>query len=215
MGKLGIKFVPDESSFKALRKGVEAEGKRVLRNNFGDLRPFIEQAINDGVEASKDEFIPKAREIAELGIGAGGSEDVERTQGAYKKLRTDQGSSYTKFSVRKQRPTASNDIIGGIVVDTNREEFLNSSLAVVSTAESREIEEIPWMRWLIFGAPTNSEFRFVGSSRAKNSRTGGGIMVRGGVWIFPPARPGAFKILNDNIESRIVRFIKEKLGDVI
>lgn len=212
--KLKVKFAPDSDALRELREEIKKETKGVLRNNFFDIRPFFRQAVDAGVEASRNEFIPTPREVGELGIGKDGSEDTKRTQGAYKQLRTDGG--FTKFSVVKQRPTARDNLLGAVIVSVEEEAFLDSELAKVPTPDSEAIDEIPWMRWLIFGAPTNPNFRFVNRRPApKTSRTGRGIMVEGGIWAFPPARQGAFKILFGNIEKRVVGFIQEELGDIL
>jgi hypothetical protein len=216
MAKVKIKFSPDSQAFEELRREIEQDLKRNVRNNFGDLRPFIKDAVNAAVEGTRGEFIPSPSEVAQLGVGAGGQEDKSRTEGAYKQLRTDDPNSVTSISVRKQRPNARGDLVGTITVSVDTRRLLVSDLARVPTPDSEAIDEIPWLDWLINGAPTNSDFRFVRKiGRNSVSRTGDGIMVEGGFWRFPPARPGAFQILSEAIEDRVVGFVQEEIGDIL
>ena len=216
MARLKIKFEPDKEALDELRREIVEELKRNVRNNFGDIRPFVEDTINVAIERTREEFVPSPSEVGQLGVGAGGSEDTSRTQGAYKQMRTDDPNSVTSFSIRKQRPNAQGDLVGIITVNINEEALLESELARVPTPDSEAINEIPWLRWLIYGAPTNPDFRFVRRPTQRAvSRTGEGIMVQGGFWAFPPARPGAFQILAGNIEARIIRFLQEDIGDVL
>lgn len=210
MVNIAIKFTPT-SSLAELRKFVEQDLKRRLRNNFADIRPFVADAINASVEATKDEFIPNQQETSELGVGSDGQPDTSRTEGAYKQMRTDNAERVTTFSVRKQRANALNNLIGTVTVTVDEKKLLRSELARVPTPDSEFIDEIPWLSWLIFGAPINTEYQFI-SRRPRASRTGGGVMVKGGIWTFPPARPGAFQILAQDMEIRLLGFIEENVG---
>lgn len=216
MVSLRVRFAPDQDALRQLREEAQQEAKRVIRGNFGDLRSFVSTAINAGVEATRNEFIPNSREIAELGVGRNGQPDTSRTEGAYKQLRTDSQTPFTRFTIRRQRPTARDNLIGAVTITIDEQSFLNSKLAKVPTPDSENIDEIPWLRWLIFGAPTNTNFRFINRRPIpKGSRTGGGIMVEGGIWAFPPARAGAFTLLSQNVERRVIGFIQEEVGDIL
>lgn len=214
MARVRLKFSTSQRELQELRDEIVSDLKRRIRNTFADIRPFVEDAINAGVEESRGQFIPDDREAAELGVGQGGQIDTSRTEGAYKQIRTDSSNSVTSFSIRKQRQSARDNLIGAITVTIDEDELFNSNLARIDTPDA-VIEEIPWLRWLIMGAPTNPDFGFVGRSNAKSSRTGGGIMVVGGLWSFPPARIGAIPILSNTIERRISNFIREDIGDVL
>ena len=189
-----------------LAEKLQEKINKKLRSNFGKLRPNIETAINRGVERSKRQFTPDAEEIAQLGVGQGGSPDIDRIQNAYRELRTDFGrKGITRFSVRKAG-TGAGILIGKLSVQVKKETFLSSGLPVVKTPDSKAISEIPWMRWLIRGKQI-SGFEFKKSSK-KTSRTGMGVMISGGIWDFKPARPNAFLILDRNIRHSIAKTIQ-------
>jgi len=113
------------------------------------------------------------------------------------------------FGTRKNK-------IGTITVSVDEEKFLAAELSNVDTPDSDAFTSIPWMKWLIRGAPSNPDFQFSNEVRgARFSRTGGGIMVKGGVWSFPPARLGAFSRLGKSLEVQLIRTIKNNIGKAI
>lgn len=183
------------------------------RDKFDDFRPLVENAINKGVTQTRAQFIPDDDEAAQLGVGQGGSIDTTRTLGAWTQLLTSGPNTVMRFSVRR---STSKNLIGNVIITYDENDLLNAPLSKVPTPDSLAINEIPWLRWLIRGAPTNSAFEFESTvAPGANSRTGGGIMVAGGIWRFSPARPTAFTQLNRNIEREVVAAIEQNAGAII
>jgi len=216
--RLGIEVGQiDDRTLESAIKTLAAQRAQIFK-----IKAIAERAVDKAVDDNQFDFIPFDEEIGELGIGDGGSVDTEKTEGAWKLLQPSTPGSFTTVNV-KRVATSRGDIpgapisIGVIEVQTKIKSFLKHPLCNVPTPDSEHIDNIPWMKWLIFGAPANSDFRF--ESRVlpnTNSRTGEGIMVRGGLWTFPPARPNAFQNLRDGIFLQLLRtFERENVGDVL
>lgn len=214
MTKVRVDFKIDRGSlFDQIKNALRETFSRRARSNFGDFRPFTEEAINDAVGEVRDNFIPTTSEAAELGIGKGGAIDSSRTDGAWRQLLVGGPNSVMTFSVTRSRRT---NEIGNVRIAYSEEEFLAAPLSNIPTPDSLRIRNIPWMDWLINGAPTNSDFLFSEDFPPQsNSRTGLGVMVRGGVWMFPPARPGAFSKLNQAIERNVIRTVERLSGEIL
>ncbi|TFH22960.1 hypothetical protein E4G67_03735 [Candidatus Bathyarchaeota archaeon] len=214
MTKIGIDFKIDRGSlFKQLKEALKSVFNRSARKNFGDFRPFIQEAVNDAVTEQRFSFIPTNEEAAELGVGVGGHIDVNRTQGAWRQLLIGDPNSIVEFSVTRSRRT---NEIGNIRIKYDESEFFSSSLSNIDTPDSFRIRSIPWMDWLINGAPTESAFQFTSEvTPGSDSRTGRGIMIRGGIWQFPPARRAPFTTLNSKIETNIRRTVERLSGEIL
>jgi hypothetical protein len=218
MAKVGVKFKVKGSITKELTNLLSSLFGKTARQNFGDFRPFIEEAIDEGVINTRQEFIPDDGEAAELGVGANGAIDRSRTQGAWSQLLVSSSTRAVTFSVRKD--TRKNKI-GNIVVSIDENTFYEGSLSNVDTPDSEEIDSIPWMRWLVEGAPAGAvlpDHVFTEDvPQFSASRTGAGRMIRveGGIWSFPPARLGAFKLLTNEIERQIEIAIRRDIGKVL
>ena len=214
MARLGIDFKIDRGSlFNQLKTALRSVFNRSARKNFGDFRPFIQKAVNEAVTEQRFSFIPTNDEAAELGVGAGGRIDRGKTHGAWRQLLIGDPSSIVEFSVTRSRRT---NEIGNIRIKYNEDEFFSSSLSNVDTPDSFRIRSIPWMDWLINGAPTNSAFEFTSEvPQGADSRTGRGIMIRGGIWQFPPARNMPFATLNRAILRSVEREVERLSGDIL
>lgn len=198
-----------------LREIVTKKWGKKARNTFADFRPFIEEAIDEGVINSRENFIPTDDEAAELGVGKGGNIDREKTQGAWRELLVDSPSRSTVFSVRK---TSRKNQIGEINVRIDEAAFFGAPPCNVEIDDSFFISNIPWMNWLIEGAETNPEFEFNDEASVKTrivSRTGRGIMVQGGIWAFEAANPNAFRNTNEEIDRQIGIVIRRNIGKVL
>lgn len=212
MAKVGVKVKLGANSLKELEQIILDSFEKQARGNFGDFRPIVEEAINKAVVNTKEEFIPDDDEAAELGVGEGGLIDRSRTEGAWKQLLTRGPNSVMSFSVRRARGKG---LIGNITVSYTEEALLEAPLSNVLTPDSFEIRSIPWLKWLIRGAPTNSSFEFTEETTGSFSRTGGGVMIKGGIWRFSPVRPRAFISLNSEIEKQIIRSVEQTATEVI
>lgn len=218
MASAKVKFKIKESALKDLRQAIAEETGRRMRNNFGDLRPLIEDSIDGEIDRNSDRFIPNSREAAELGVGSDGQIAVEKTETAWRALQVRSGQGVTTFSSRKAGSKASN-VIGSITIDIDKEAFYSAPASVIDTPDSDAISRIPWMKWFIEGASLSEEglpnARF--SSRRpipETSRTGGGIMIEGGLWDFQPRSVLLIEQMLDRIRIRIGRDLRAE-GAVI
>lgn len=210
MARVSVNFSISSEDRKELTRVIEEKLLRRARNNFGDFRIFIKDAINDGIDEVKDEFIPTDREAEELGVGEGGEINRDKTESAYKQLYPGDDAGASKFSVRKLRRSSD---IGRVKFELDEKTFYNAPLSIVNTPDSQQIDQIPWMLWLIEGA-ANSSYRFISRRNAKNSRTGGGIMVEGGLWTFVP-NDRAFIRLEDSVRAAIIDELRRRASEVL
>lgn len=212
---LGLKFRIRKSELeRQIREEVKRRGSERVRRDFGRFRPFIAEAINDGVRESSNFFIPSQRRVYALGIGEGGSIDHEKLD-AWKQLLVESFGSneIVQFSITKSGSNR-RGLIGTIEINVDEEALLNSDLARIETPDSDKIDEIPWLRWFIEGK-TVSTHRFLRTSKPRqNSRTGGGIMVEGGLWTIPP-RPATFRKLSQNILKNLRGSIRKNIGSIV
>ncbi|TFH25904.1 hypothetical protein E4G67_00160 [Candidatus Bathyarchaeota archaeon] len=202
---------------KAISDAVKKKTRRRLTNNISEIRQITADAINRAVEKNKNLFIPTDDEAAQLGIGEGGSIDTDRTTGAWRELLTT--GQAVKFLVQKTGRSKTG-AFANLQIEIGEELFYNLDLSNMPIQESKDLDtelrnNIPWMRWLIEGAPTNTEYRFTTKNKGVVSRTGGGIMIKGGIWEFPPAHPGAFDALISSIETTIRKNIKSNVGKIL
>lgn len=183
---------------------------RRMRNNFGDLRPLVRETIDDEVEKNRNKFIPTRAEVAELGVGEEGSPSP-RVDSAWEALQAGKNNGVTVFSVRK-KGTERGSIIGEINIEINEEVFYSLPESNIAT-ESKELPTIPWMRWLIEGE-TIGGYDFV-PFRAKISRTGLGIMIKGGLWQFTGRGSSVYGNMLDNIRRSINRKLKSEGATIL
>jgi hypothetical protein len=223
-----LRFRIKNKDLEALRDEILAGIDRVARNNLFDLRPFVQDSIDKEITKNKNRFIPNAREAAELGVGKNGDIFFEKTETAWEALKVESGERVTSFSVTKARRTLKSAIlrrtIGDIRVDISEEAFYRRPRSRVKIGDSEILgadidtgfssDEIPWMKWFVEGK-TISGSRF--SNRRpipETSRTGRGIMIVGGQWVFRPRSVMVIDQLLDRIRIRIGRDLRAK-GAVI
>jgi len=213
MANITVKLkVTDGLGSKSKDKIIDLIGKR-LRKNLNAIRPIIENGINNGISEVNSNFIPTDSEAAELGIGQGGAVDRGRVDGAWKQLLVG-SSDVTTFTMQKDTRRGK---IANIEIVVNEAALFSAPLSVVETDDTDNIDDIPWMNWLIEGAPSISGFEFTHEIRFGFSRTGLGRMVtkEGGIWSFPPARIGAFVILINSIEKEVGIIAARDIGKVL
>jgi hypothetical protein len=188
---------------------LNAQAGKILANNIDKLQPIIKKTINRTVEENKNEFIPTDREAAELGIGEGGCIDRSRTQDAWMTMLIGGSDrSASSFAIFKGLRGRTGEIaLLSIAIDENilyRADLSNVPIDPSKDPQADRLTNIPWMQWLIEGAPRNEDFRFRPSNLG---RTGEGTMRRGGIWRFRPARPGA----TDRLIRRIARNLRTSI----
>lgn len=104
-----------------------------------------------------------------------------------------------------------------ILSQTNLEEILNSSEAVVLTEKG---QTLPWLKWLLLsgGEPLILEYKLLeGKKRTfKGSRTGKAIMIRpksgDGSWSVPPAYAGT---VDNNWITRAIDSARTEIENVL
>jgi hypothetical protein len=180
MAKAKFQFsIEKEGGLKRLLNRMSSLVSKKIRNNFGGLRPVIEDAIDEAVEKHSRKLIPALDEIAELGVGTDGSPDP-RAQVAWKGLKTGHGA--TTLTSRKRGSEKDRDI-GEINISIHEETFYEMPDSIIETPDSDIISQIPWMKWLVQGKEISGD-RFSPNKDSAFSRTGRGIMISGGFWSF-------------------------------
>jgi len=183
-----------------------------LRKSVGAANPIIVKAINEGIERSKNRFIPSKADAGELGIGAGGSVDDGKRTNAWRQLLIPEGTGdVTKFTVTRISEERAG-VVTEIQITINEDAFFNKEISKISTPDSDEVDEIRWMDWFINGQ-TIGGHRFSGRARNREvSRTGRGIMIRGGVWVFSPKGQDAFNRTLDEVRRTINKRLKQGIA---
>lgn len=199
-------------------KIVESLGIK-LRDNFGDLRPIIEQAIEEEIVKSSSRFIPTSKEAGELGVGEGGNVAVEKTETAWTALLPNSPAGVTTFSVRKssRKNITAKFNIGTITINIDELAFFNAPLSIIETPDSDKIDQIPWMMWFIEGAKVQGS-SFSNISRLKRSevsRTGQGLMIEGGFWSFTPRSKANVGKLLERMRLNINKRLRSEGGNIL
>lgn len=205
------------SKLQDIQNAVNKRAKKILVNNVKKIDSIVEESINKAVRENQGDFIPDDREAGELGIGQDGRIDESKRDGAWKKLLiTTRGQqAVTTFTILEQGGSRPDFARLFIVIDEEllyKDELSNVSIEPSKDNEAEQISNIPWMRWLIEGAPRNPLYRFRPSGLG---RTGEGTMRKSGVWNFKPRRFGAFERLAENIEKTVRNNIKRNIGKVL
>lgn len=196
MASVKFQFSIDRGFSRSLFDKISQIVGRRMRDNFGDVRPLVEETVNEAVEDNRGRFIPTNNEIAELGIGQGGSPD-NRSQTAWIALRPSSRNGVTSISVRKRGSEGTN-LIGEIKISIDPELFYQQPDSIIPTPDSNEIDEIPWMNWLIEGKTINQHSFTDRLTPNSVSRTGRGIMINGGFWSINGRGAEVYsRILND------------------
>lgn len=207
MTSIQTKFKVEKNAIEAIKKAVLKLVHKKFRDNFGDFRPVVEDAINEEIVRSSSRFIPTQNEAGELGVGEEGTVSVEKTEVAWTALLTDSPERVTTFTLAKAK-TIGIFTIGKINVNINEERFFTSSLSVIDT-ESDELPQIPWMQWFIEGAKISThKFVKIPRSRSEVSRTGKGLMIKGGLWSFTPRSKANIEKLLNRIRLTINKRLK-------
>ena len=195
-----------------------------IQKGFKTLRDEVGKDINEAVEQHNDILIPSINDAIELGVGEGGSVDSTKTQNAWRQLLVNPpglagDARPTVFSVRKLKSKTG---IGTIRVTIDENKLYRAPLSIVETES--EINEpdfpnsvIPWLMWFIKGKGISGSKFTSNPKRGANlevSRTGRGIMIRGGFWDFPQGE-NPFPLIQQAIEQLIVetveRYIEKQL----
>lgn len=197
-----------------------ADVSQELTKNAERLKPVVDEAVNKSIEENMDEFVPTDEEAAELGVGVGGRIDISRTEHAWEALLVNSPQTVTSVTIEGVTGRRADNQFASIRVFIDEDVFYRRGLSNISIEASRDpsaprLRRIPWMRWLINGAPVDNSSYGFSSSGPGASRTGGGVMVKGGVWSFSPARPNAFKKLFESIERNINTEITRATGGII
>lgn len=178
------------------------------RDNFKKSKSTIEDVVDNVIREKNYLFQPTDQEAYELGIGANGTIDENKRSNAWEVLLVSSRRGVTRVTTRRGEGKTG---IGNIQIHINY-------LALFEQPECHVYDEdldIPWMQWLIEGGEV-LEHQFFGSRLTGSaSRTGGGIMIKGGLWRFPPQS----NLINDlqisiaaAINAYINRFVTEELS---
>lgn len=213
MANISLKLKASKIEEKGLARAILRRTKELFSEPaaLGRITDAVENSVNKAVEASKDSFIPTFQEAIELGIGEGGSVDFDRVNNTYKILRTDSPYKFTTVEITKARGFSS---LYTVKININEVGPLSVQESIIPTPDSNKIDQIPWLDWLINGSPTLS-YRFFDKPFIPTSRTGGGIMVKGGVWSQEPRRPFAFDALKHTVDLSLRVDISSAIGEIV
>jgi hypothetical protein len=213
MAKVTLSLKASKIETSGLARSILRRAKELFTEPaaIAKIKEAAEEAVNKGVEASKDSFTPTYQEAIELGIGEGGSVDFDRINGAYRVLRTDSQHKATTVEIIKSGGFRS---LYTIKVNIDEAAALAAPESNIPTPDSDKISNIPWMDWLINGSPT-LQYRFFDKPFIPTSRTGGGVMVKGGVWSQEPRRPFAFGVLSSTIELSLKIGVAKDIGEIV
>lgn len=198
-----------DSDIKRLFNKLASLAGRKLRDNFTALKPLIKETMDEEVEKDKRRFTPTQADVAELGIGDGGSESEKASNGWKGLLSSSPAITISTTKVARERSA----IIGQIKITIDEDKFFALPDSIIATPKAK-IKSIPWMEWLIDGAEVDG-FSFTNrvpeGSRAV-SRTGKGIMVKGGFWNFSGRGRESFDKTLNKIRISINNELKANRG---
>lgn len=177
-----------------------------VAGGLNSIRPALRKVVDDAIRKRAGDFIPTDAQAAELGVGnfAGGL-DRQRLVTAWTHLLLDGPDNERKVTVlsivTRRGKKAS---VSRIKVRILEEGFLALPINNLPI-ESVELPTIPWMDWFLNGAVIGG-VRFTSKAPIPaTSRTGGGIMIKGGLWSFPPQGLGVFNKLINTIDIDLHR----------
>lgn len=216
--------------FEQLGEKIKQTVEKTLINNIKrsfdtTIRDAIEDEIDQTVIDNRELFIPDNQQAGELGIGDGGSIDEDKRARAWEHLTTFDSES----SVVINTNIATRRGVGTVVemsIGWDREAFYDSSRCIVQTEETSRSEafDLPWMQWFLQGETIGgSQFIsgtrrarqigpqtfLVGRNVARTSRTGRGIMIKGGVWNFRGTLPDWPERLGKIAAQRVQRRLEQ------
>lgn len=177
------------------------------------VKPIIEDAINDVVISSKDLFNPRSAGgdelVGQLGIGVGGTPANNKIDNAFRLLKVGEDSPATKLKTSFQPRNFRR--FGTISYEIDKPTFFSQRITTYRSQRAREPSlEIPWMQNFIEGIEVKDhEFVSQGDEEFRDSlsRTGLGHMVEvpGQQFVFPGVGERAtFGKLVDNINRKLI-----------
>lgn len=170
---------------------VEKKFFEEIRSNVASLAFRVEGIVNQTVHENRNHFIPSDEEAGELGIQAkigAGQIDEEKRSGAWRTLLIGSPGSagYVKWEVSQGGDLAK------ISVGWDKDKLYNNPKSIVNVYDLKKGKRtiIPWMKWFLEGELiSGSHFSPITKGHIQNvSRTGLGIMAKGGLWHFPPSQ---------------------------
>jgi hypothetical protein len=183
------------------------------RKEFTASKEAIRQSVDDAISNVQDGFKPTNEEAAELGIGEGGSIDFNRVDNAWRGLLSDSGTGAITVTFRTGRGKTG---LGNIAIFIDFEKFYQYELCkLVVTTEGTDWD-LEWMRWYIEGKAISDVSFFPTTSSRGASRTGRGIMIRGGLWQFRPHSEVVNELsvsLSEHVKRFITTFVAQEIGD--
>jgi hypothetical protein len=223
MARLSFNISRDfEKKFANLSVGII----RDLQKGFSSLRDDIGKNIDDSVDGFSDLLGANITDTqaAELGIGDNGSIDRVKINNAWRQLLSkplglSSSERPTVFSVTKLRSKTG---IGTIRITMDENKLYNAPLSIVETES--EINEpgfsdnvIPWLLWFVKGKSIGA-YQFTSDPKRRAnigaSRTGKGIMIKGGFWQFPQGEnpfPFIQRAIEDLVVSTVEKYIERQL----
>jgi len=182
--------------------------RRKFKNNFANLQPYVEDSVDRTITRNKERFIPTDDEAAQLGIGMGGAIRRDKTQAAWKLLSPKHPT--TVMTIKVVAGIGGN---GTVSIKLNTDRWFDAPECNIEVSNTI-FTNIPWMEWFIDGQTVVGARFSAHQPIPKTSRTGAGIMIRGGLWVFLPK---VMRLLDtmDEVRADAVRAIKSRGAKII
>lgn len=200
----------NEIAEAAKNKIAEAVVSRA-RKNFSRIKAPLAEKIDQAIEDNAEYFTPTDQEAFQLGIGKDGAIDEDKRANGWRNFLISSRSGVTKINVRRGEGKTG---IGNIAITIDYLKLFQMPESIAETPDSKKIDIIPWMEWFIDGKEI-TEYSFLPTPKSKVSRTGGGIMVEGGLWDFIPNSAAVNKLqisISNAVNAFITQFVAEEFS---
>lgn len=175
-----------------------------LQKSLLGIKQGTQEAVEKAVRSSPEYFsLLRGRLWHELGL-------PDPPLFLEKLIETLQSDVHVDLSLLKVR---GGKFDGGLSIGILRSDYASILNLPIAQFRSEGGFSIDWLRWLLGSGPylINAEYRFVpGPNNA--SRTGSGVMSRGGSWGVPPQFAGTYQ---DNWLTRALGTLEEPVSKVI
>lgn len=201
MAKEVISITADPNNKNTVNKFTLRVTNAKIKDGLNSLRPALSKVVDAAIRKHAKDFIPSDEQAIELGVGDfQGGLDRHRLLTAWSYLLLDgpdEGTKVTALTITTRRGSGAR--VSRIKVNILEEGFLSLPINNLEI-ESVELPVIPWMEWFLNGSVIGG-FKFSNKPPISNtSRTGGGIMIDGGLWSFPPQGLGLFREVINTID---------------
>lgn len=215
MAKARISSKSINKFIKKLEVAAENIQREIQNELLLDIRAETEKVIDN----HKGDFTIPADRIGEFGVGKNNSPDIQKVNNAWHSLLPNPGGQkqVTNIKFLKKKNTFGFQFtISSRFYELEATTYVNDSFNALekkligSNSIDEEIdaeiedEIIPWMEWFLEGKTIQNFHVQELKKPSKASRTGGALMVGGGLW-QTPAQPQVWKSLDLDLRTQLTR----------